>query len=134
MLSHVLLTQRTGFLKRQAMALTSKNPVPPYVEKHIASLITRARVYQTTGQFVAGTNQMETTVRSYTKGSSQRMASFAESSQTLPLCCAYSQQGTGFPCLQGVAVIAEKHGSTNAHIFYRQASSDFYLEGVVHGC
>ena len=116
-LSHVLLTQRTGFLKHQAMALTSKDPVPPYMEKHIASLITRAHVHQPTVQFVTGTNQMEATIRSYTNGSSQRMVSCAESSQTPPLCCAYSQQSTGFPCLHGVAFIAEKHSSTNVHMF-----------------
>ena len=116
MLSHLLLTQRTGFLKCQAMALTSKNPVPPYVEKHIASLITRARVYHPTVHFAAGTNQMEATVRSYTNGSSQRMVSFVEISQT-PLCCAYSQEVTGFPFLHGVAVIAEKYSSTNVPMF-----------------
>ena len=72
-LSHILFTQRTGFLKRQAMALTSKDPVPPYVEKLIASLITTARVCQPTVQFVAGTNQMEASVRSYTNGSFTRV-------------------------------------------------------------
>lgn len=50
-------------------------------------------------------------------GSSLHMVSLAESSQTTPLCCSYSEQGTGFPCLHGAAVIAEKYGSTNVHIF-----------------
>lgn len=52
MLSHVLLTQRTAFLKRQVVALSCGDPVPPFFERHIASLITRSRVYQSTVEFL----------------------------------------------------------------------------------
>lgn len=117
MLSHVVLTQRNSFLRKQAAAAACKRPVPPYVEKHLASLLQRARVYQSTVRFIDGTSQMEATVRSFTDGSVCRRVVLSRTPQTVPECCAYSKDDSGFPCLHGVAVLAEKYGATNLHRF-----------------
>ena len=117
MLTTVLLTQRSNFLKRQAAALSCDNPVPPYVEKHLAQLISKARPYQPSVTFLPGTSQMEATVRSQTDGSVVRRVVLSRETHKPPSCCSYATSGSGFPCLHGVGVLSEKHGSSNLYKF-----------------
>lgn len=117
MITTVLLTQRSNFLKHQAAAGSCMSPVPPYVEKHLAQLIRRARCYQSSVTYVPGTSQMEATVRSQVDGSITRTVTISDLPQTPPRCCAYSEKGSGFPCLHGVAVICEKYGTSNLYKF-----------------
>ena len=117
MIATVLLTQRAGFLRRQASALSCKNLVPPYVEKHLASLIQRSRAYQLSVDFLDGTAQMEASVRSQIDGASTRIVNLNPQAQVAPHCCAYSRLRSGFPCYHGVAVVCERHGSANLHKF-----------------
>lgn len=117
MLKKVFHTYREGCLSRATAALNCKSPVPPHVERHLASLISKSRVYQGSVQFIAGTGQMEATVRSETDASVERHVVLSDSPQTVPSCCAYSKLGTGYPCFHGVAIIAERFGSTNLYRF-----------------
>ena len=105
MLTTVLLTQRSSFLKRQAAAISCTQPVPLYVEKHLAQLISSARPYQPSVTFLLGTLQMEATVRSRTDGSITRRVLLSDEPQTPPSCCAYAKSGSGFHCFHGVAVL-----------------------------
>lgn len=117
MLKRVVEVYRNGFLKRRSTALSSCSPVPPKIDVYLAQLISRARDYQDSVRFVEGTNQMEAKVKSMTEPSQTRHVVLSENPNTIPSCCAYSKSGDGFPCLHGLAVIAEKHGTVNAYKF-----------------
>lgn len=117
MIHKAILSQRSSFLERQQRAVSHSGPVPPSIEQHIAKLIGKSKVYRSSIVFTAGTNQTEATVRSVTNGSQLRTVKFTEVLNSPPCCCAYSADGTGFPCLHGVSVICEKHGIRNVHKF-----------------
>lgn len=116
MLQKVVLLHRAGFLNRQQKAHNCEKPVPPAVEKHIASLIQRSRVYQSTVSFI-GEQHMEASVASYTDGSIRRHVRLPLSHGEVPKCCGYSELPDGYPCLHGVSVLCEKFGSSNIHNF-----------------
>lgn len=117
MLSRVFAIQRERFYAKKRAAMQCTSPVPPNIEKIIAKLIQQSRPYQKSVTFLEGTDMMEATVKSQTDASVLRHVKFSNSDQTPPLCCAYSRSSQGFPCLHGVAVICEKHGSVNVHKF-----------------
>lgn len=117
MLKTVVLTQRSGFLNRKSASEKWESPVPPNIEKNIASLIRRSRVYQDTVCFESGTSQMEATVTSCSDGALRRRVVFRNEQQEPPTCCGYANNGDGLPCLHGVAIICEKHGAANVHRF-----------------
>lgn len=60
---------------------------------------------------------MEATVTSYTNGSIKRRVVLSEHEQTPPLCCGYSENGSGLPCLHSIAVLCKKHGASSIHRF-----------------
>lgn len=114
MLRAVVDVQRTSFLKRRRAAMDFNGPVPPQIEQHLAKLIMRGRQYQSSVSFVDGTDHMEATVTSRLDPTKTRRVVLS-SAGTIPSCCAYACNGGGFPCLHGVAVLSEKHGSINLH-------------------
>lgn len=44
-----------------------------------------------------------------------RKVVISSESQVPPVCCPYSNTGSGITCLQGISILREKHGSTNFH-------------------
>lgn len=117
MLTKVVESFRRRFYERKSQALACTSPVPPRIQEFLAKLILKAREYQDSVRFVPGTDCMEATVSSRQNATITRRFVFSNSPQTPPSCCAYSRNGTGFPCWHGVAVICEKHGSVNVHKF-----------------
>ena len=117
MIMNVLFTQRSNFMKKQGLALNCENPVPPFMEQHLAKQIIRARVYFSFVTFISGADQMEATAQSFTDGSRRRVVKLSSQPNTPPSCCSYSKNGSGVPCLHGIAVLSEKHGSPNLHKF-----------------
>lgn len=133
MLRTVVDIQRNAFLKRQRDAQRCETPVPPQVERHIAQLIAKGRVYQSNVKFVEHTDMMEATVVSQLdRSKTRRVQLFGEGKP--PQCCAYSTNGTGFPCYHGCAVLSEKHGALNVFRFidkrHLTASWKMQYEGV----
>lgn len=117
MLQKLVLLQRSRFLVKKQEALSCNAPVPPNVEKHLAKLIEKSRMYQESISWVPGAHQMEATVLSRKDASQRRHVVLSTSDHTPPSCCSFSKLGDGFPCLHGVAVICEKYGSVNLHKF-----------------
>ena len=117
MINKVVLTHRSGFLKRQSASQSYTSPVPPAIEKKIATLIQRSRWYQETVSFVDGNAQMEATVTSCTDGALQRRVRLSDARQKPPVCCRYSSNGDGIPCFYGVATLCEKYGTAYIHRF-----------------
>ena len=117
MLRTVLESQRKSFLKRQNIALSSKAPVPPQIERHLASLIRRGRPYQAHATFLEGTDLMEATVISQVDGTRTRRVVLSNEQQKPPECCAYSFDRALFPCWHGTAVLCEKCGTMNLFKF-----------------
>lgn len=115
MLEKAVLLQRTGFLNRQQASIKCTSPLPPRMEQHLAYIIVHGRDYQSSVHFSDCTNQMEATVTSRTDGSKVRRVRLSDGAipHQPPSCCAYSTNGTGFPCYHGAAVIGEKHGYPN---------------------
>ncbi|PXF49625.1 hypothetical protein BWQ96_00503 [Gracilariopsis chorda] len=72
MLEKVLMTHRKTFLSRQTAALACWGPVPPFVERQLASIINRSRGYLSSVTFIDGTRQMEAPVTSQTDASVSR--------------------------------------------------------------
>lgn len=103
--------------ERSSAALRCTSPDPTHVEKHLASLIQKARVHQPSVRFVEGTNVIDSDVISRMDATVMQRVSFSRKPKTPPLCCAYSSNGDGFTCFHGVAVIAEKYGSINLQKF-----------------
>lgn len=119
MLENIVLLQRTGFLNRQRAASIYTLPVPPGIEQVLANIILHSRQYQSSVQFVNGTNQMEAKVLSRTDAARFRHVFMPkdDNPQTAPRCCAYSTDGKGLPCWHGAAAIGEKHGYSNLYKF-----------------
>lgn len=113
MLEKVALMQRSRFLAQKKDASQCDRPVPPRVAQHIGKILLRAREYQGSVRFIDGTDAMEATVQSASDSSQLRHVVLNKEPQIPPSCCAFSQNGDGFPCYHGAAVIAEKYGALN---------------------
>ncbi|PXF48448.1 hypothetical protein BWQ96_01617 [Gracilariopsis chorda] len=97
MLEKVLMTQRKTFLSRQTAALACRGPVPPFLERQLASIINRSRGYLSSVTFIDGTRQMEATVPSQTDASVSRRITLRTKHQTPPMCCSFSLSSCGYP-------------------------------------
>lgn len=62
MLTAVISTQVTAFLKRKRAVLANSNPGPLHTEKHITQVILKARRYQQSVRFIEGTHLMQATI------------------------------------------------------------------------
>ena len=116
MLESIVGSQFAKFERMKAAALACMSPVPPRIEQIIGSLIEKAKRYAGVKP-VEGTDQMHWLVRSLTNPATQRRVIMPTAAQTVPSCCAYSSNNSGFPCLHGIAVILLKHGACNLHKF-----------------
>lgn len=52
-----------------------------------------------------------------TDGSNFRKIHIIDFPETPPSCCAYSNNGTGYPCRHRVSVLSEKYGLSTLYIF-----------------
>lgn len=93
------------------------------VEKNIAKLIQRNRVYQNTVKIIQNVAPVEATVTIYTNGSVTRSVQFSAAENASPTCCGYAAFLDGYPCLYGVVVICKKNGSRNVHQFVKKRNS-----------
>lgn len=89
------------------------------MEQYIATFIRQRWDYQSSVEFVTGTNQIKDRVRSPTDASKFRYVVMPGNTvRYCPhCCCAHSFNGTGLTHLQGASVVGEKHGYTNMQRF-----------------
>lgn len=87
-----------------------------HIEQQLGALINVAkRDYLSSVEWVAGTNQMEETVRK-TRHCKLRTVKLLDIPQMPPICYDYANM-YGIPCIHAVAVIIEKHGFSSLHSF-----------------
>ena len=67
-------------------------------------------------KFVEGSNRMQATVSSYTDPSQSRLVKLMIN-DGIPLCCSYSNDGSGYPCLHGIAMLLHKYGPNELYKF-----------------
>ena len=116
MLANIVDSQFEKFQHSKTAALACVSPVPPRIEAIIGGLISKGKLYESV-EPVPGTEQMQWHVRSLTNPETRRRVVMPTTAQTVPSCCAYSSDNSGFPCHHGVAVILLKHGACNVHKF-----------------
>jgi hypothetical protein len=102
--------QRSKFNKQQAAAEACKTPLPPRIGKVLADKIIFAQANYPRVEWVPNSNNMEAFVASRTDPSQKRRVVFGDEPHVPPQCCAFSTDGTGFPCYHGIAAIIAKHG------------------------
>lgn len=117
MLGKVVSTLRSKLLQHEADALYCDDPVPPTFKRNSAHLLTKSRAYQSSLEFIYGTNFMKSTVIIQVDGSQIIRVVLSSEAFSPPLCGSYFTNGDGFPCWHGVAVICEKYSSMNIYNF-----------------
>ena len=133
MVQVVLETQRNKFYRQKQAAESCDRPVPPRIEARLAAIILKARFYNDHVDWVEGTNQMEAKVMSKTNPGTTRLVVLSANKHTPPACCAFAQQGNGFPCYHGAAALVDKHGAANLWKFIHKrhltsAWKEFYKD------
>jgi hypothetical protein len=115
-LQNIVMSQFNKFNRVKKEAMSCLSMVPPRIEALLAGLVLKAQAYPSVVP-VAGTDFMRWAVRSLSNPAIVRQVVMPTEPQTVPKCCDYSKDGTGFPCLHGVAAIIQKHGVVNVYKF-----------------
>lgn len=116
MLRTLCNVQRSGFVTKRQVVELRDNPVLPEVESHLANFVLKSRRDQNTVRFIDGTDYMETTVISYTDSSQLNHVNISSGKTDTTCMLRIFYNWYGFPCLHGLGLVCEKHGSMN---FYK---------------
>ena len=99
MLENIVGSQFVKFERMKAAALACTNPRSTAHRENYRGLIEKGKRYVGV-EPVEGADQMQWLVRSLTNPATRRRVIMPTTAQTMPSCCAYSSNNSGFPCLR----------------------------------